>query len=593
MGLNGTADEKLTPAKLEILLKTNPALMEVAKGVLVEEGDKNLLLHPGLATRMQVKSLEKVFDPHEDVEKDHNEALGSRQIPAEENTSFSTLSSDIVPPPINFRLWASQLVRSTRLNRGIRIKVRNTVGLGWGIKAKKGFEIRDETPAAEAAETQRQLDAAREFFNNLNPEMPFETLMERVCIDEEAIGNGYLEFTRDGAGNLDQAFHGAGVSIFILKGNRGFVQIRGSKRKYFKHFGDERVMDCNTGKFEGEQGFRGPLAIEDRATELLHFQVYSPESDHYGVPTWISAASSIAGNAMAGKRNVAFFKNDTVPRMAVLVSGGTISIEQEEAIRDFFEEGKGVDNAGRVIVIQASMDGVGVDDQVKANIKLQPLTVGKPEDASFLQYREANDEEIREALGISEVFFKTKSLTKASATVSKKTTDEQEFSPARKQKTHLINHRIVQGELGLDRVEFFFRTPDITEPTEKAEVDRKYTLAGALTPNEIRTRSLGLDPFPQENAWANLPVAISQLISNSGGIVPGTESTIPPSPEQKERPSDNKLLPIDILESMDEEEEEQSLVDDLATGEDNRNIVEEQSTEQEKPSWWKRIFRAR
>jgi capsid portal protein len=497
------------------------------------------------------------------VSKGHQQAAGSQQIP-DKNNIFPTVSSsvDIIPPPIDFRLWASQLARSTRLNRGVRTLSRNTVGLGWDVVPKIPFT--EKTPDEEKVRILEEVERVSEFFDGINPEKPFNTLMECETIDEEATGNGYLEFTRTGGGNLDKAFHVMSTTMRILRGDRGYLQERNGERRYFKKFGDDRVMNAANGLFSDEEGFlpdqtarefnQAPLRptapvmqprtqeeadfrtgrttalpLNLRATEIMHFKLYHPMSEHYGLPRFISAGAAIAGNFHSARRNVSFFQNDAVPRMAVLVSGGTLDPASRKDVTELFQEGMGADQAHRILILQTTSEGVGVDDKNTTKIDLRPLTVNSTEDGSFLNYRRANNEEIREALGLSEVYFKSEKLTKASAVVAKATTDEQEFEPARLLKEHIINRMIVINELGAKDVSFKFKRPEVSDPTEKAQVHKEYSDMGALSANEIR-RELGKEPFPPTEEWANLPTPYG-LLAVSGQITEASALKVEPPKE--------------------------------------------------------------
>jgi len=485
---------------------------------------------------------------------------GSQQLHDDEGIgTFSEISDQIINPPINLRLWASQMARSTRLNRGIRVVARNTVGLGWDVVPEKPFT--QDTPATERKRVETEIERIRTFFKSLNAAQPFSNLMECVVIDEEATGNGYLEFVRDNAGNLQYAYHVMSTTIRLLKNDRGFVQIRGGKRKYFKNFGDERVMDARNGAYEDEPSFASAersedvnagLPIENRATELLHFKLYHPMSEFYGLPRFIPAGAAIAGNFHAAKRNVVFFQNDAVPRMAVLVSGGQLDQGSLDRITKMFQEGQGTEQAHRILVLQAVSEGVGVDDKANTRIELRPFTVNVTEDGSFLNYRRVNDEEIRESLGLSEVYFKSEKLTKASAVVAKATTDEQEFEPARLLKEHLINHMIVLGALNAKGVKFVFKRPETTDPVEKAAVHKSYASIGVLTTNEIRTE-LNKDPLPKEEEWANIPLPIAELAVQ--GMVTGFSAYAPEPEEEPEETEGPEEEPEEEPESEESEEE--------------------------------------
>jgi capsid portal protein len=463
----------------------------------------------------QFETILSKIDGEDLISKTHDD--GSSQQIQKEEYSFG----DVVEPPADPALWAAQLSRNTRLNRGINTIARNTVGLGWSIVPADPDAAK--TPKEKKA-VEEEISRVKNFFDNLNPDRPFESLVECETIDEGATGNGYLEFTRLQDGSLHQMFHIPAITMRILKDNRGFVQCRDSRRRYFKHLGDERVMDARTGKFVSEEGTSEEgIPLEHRASEVLHFPLYSPMSEIYGIPRFVPAAAAIAGNHHAAIRNVSLLLHDAVPRMAVLVTGGTLTKESRKELQELFQEGQGPDQGGRILILQVESEGVGTDEKSNVKLELRPLTVDTTEDASFLNYRRANEEEIREVLGLSEVYFRSGKLTKASAVVAKATTDEQEFEPARLLKEHVINRRIVRGALGATKVVFRFKRPSAIDPMEQAQVDELLAGEGnvaALTPNEVRAQR-GLKPFPPAEKWADLPISVA-LLALRGEITQGS-----------------------------------------------------------------------
>ena len=330
----------------------------------------------------------------------------------------SMAKGEFVPPRHNPQVWAAAMEQSTRLGRCIRTYARNTVGLGWFIEPIS--KVSPETPKDLRVKIENQTVRLQKLFDRPNPLMPTTQLFFMAKTDEEAIGNGYIEIVRDNAGKIAGLFHVPGVSmrIRVREGaNReqmigGFVQIRGNEKRYFKEFGDTKVMVAESGEY-----YKGhkPLATDQRATEILHFKLYSPTSTWYGAPRYLSAAPAISGNRLAALRNVNFFENDAVPRMALLVSGGTLTPESVQSIEDFFKaKVQGVNKAHSVCVIQAEQRQVGFQQQGRGpRLDLKPLTVGVTEDASFETYRKSNDEEIRESFGLAPVFFTTTDVNKA------------------------------------------------------------------------------------------------------------------------------------------------------------------------------------
>jgi hypothetical protein len=310
-------------------------------------------------------------------------------------------------------------------------------------------------------------------------------------------------------------------------------------------------MDAFSGK---EHDGKDPLPADRRATEVLHFLVYDPGSSYYGAPRYVPAATAIAGNRQAAIRNVNFFENDAVPRMALLVSGGKINAESMQQIEDFVRaKGRGVENSHRVMIVQVEPMKVGFQSQNKVMVELKPLTVGVTEDASFSQYREANDEEVREIFGLGQIFFKAEGANRANAQVSREITNEQELEPDRLSKEYLINQTIVEdilfqlmgatGEETQEQMEEFhknihvrfrFARLSLTDPLDEARMNQMYASLGAITPNELR-ESLGKPPYPKDYFFADKPLAIAMAELSAGlalAIAQKEEEKMPQPPAE-------------------------------------------------------------
>jgi len=482
------------------------------------------------------------------VEKD-NSGGGSSENPENKSRQLtedpfgSMASGEFIPPKYNPTIWAQAPAQNTRLSRCIRSFARNTVGLGWHIEPL--HPVTPETPDEEKKSIKWQTEVLRKIFQFPNDKMPFTEISYLMKWDEEAVGNGYWEIVRNNSGKIIRIYHAPSITMRkrVMKGagvgNKpaiyGYVQIRGNQKRYFKEFGDDRVMDATTGKWHDSDE---PLPPEKRATEILHFLIYDPTSQYYGAPRYVPSSTAIAGNRQSALRNVTFFENDAVPRMALLVSGGRLTQDSMQQIEDFMrgKEKGGGDQVHRVMIVQVEPSKIGFQQQNKTMVDLRPLTVGVTEDASFQTYRAANDEEIREVFGLAPVFFSTENVNKASAAVSREITNEQEFEPDRLAKEYIINQTIVNDvlceemerrglcpETGDDdekkeemrsqiRVQFRFARLTLTDPLDQARMDQIYASLAAMSPNELREK-IGKPPFPKDFFFAEkpLPIAMAEL----------------------------------------------------------------------------------
>lgn len=349
----------------------------------------------------------------------------SKQL-AEGKDPFSNVDGGIIQPPINLDLWARMMELNSRLGRCVRTYARNTVGLGWEVVPT--IPVNDQTPPDVKAKVAAQKAQVEALLKRPNKRMPFVTLFTVVKMDEEAMGNGYMEVARNPAGKINGLFHVSAVTVRLRKNGLGFVQVRGNQKKFFKEFGDKRIIDAETGKVlvredgtktEAGNKFSGLIPPKNRASEILHFLLYSPRSSFYGLPRYMASSPAVSGNRLAANRNVAFFENDATPRLIITVSGGRIAPESVQMLERFVR-GKGKNGpagAHRIAVLQVEERQVGIGNKPnRTAINVVPVTVGTTEDASFQAYRTANDEEVRETFGISQVYFASENVNKSCLT---------------------------------------------------------------------------------------------------------------------------------------------------------------------------------
>ena len=420
------------------------------------------------------------------------------------NEGFDNIEDQIISPLYDPLLWASLMEKNTRLSKLVRTYARNTVGLGWSIDSKK--PITKETTEEQKKEIKLESEKLEELFEAPSPDLPFSEIMYQVKVDEESTGNGYLEVSRNLKGDIDGLYHIPAHTIRLLKNLKGFVQIRGAKKVYFKNFGGDYSINMKTGEIEaGEKS----VHFSERANEIIHFKVYTPRDSYYGIPRYVACADAIAGNKLAARRNLAFFKNDATPRMAITVTNGKLSAQSIEEIHNFVDsQGKGEENAHRVMVLQAKAQQNPGMDQKDVKIDVIPLTVGVSDDASHIKYRNANDEELREAFGIGEVFLGAGgSVNRATAMISRSITNEQEFIPDARVKEYIINQTICK-QFGVKLVKLTFERPNSLDELDRANIFARYLQGGGVTPNDIR-HELGKQEYDED--WADMPIQLAMM----------------------------------------------------------------------------------
>lgn len=215
------------------------------------------------------------------------------------------------------------------------------------------------------------------------------------------------------------------------------------------------------------------------------------------------------------------------PRMAVLVMGGALDDITVETMKKFFRRGKGKENAGRVLVMQASAKNANNPDVKPPIIKLEPLTVGKTDDQSFGQYQKDSKDTVREAFRIASIFFGTSDdVNRAAAFTMREMTISQVFSPENRAASTFVNDTIVRkwalskGYVTLDsngkikddsklEVQVGFKLPETMSEKDKADMFTSYASAGGLSCNDIRD----ILNLPRIDAdWANIPQSLAVVM---------------------------------------------------------------------------------
>jgi len=493
MGANG----KKLPV-VEAVVVDGPRL---SGGKSLKERDPAMwaFIHRPVGSVLQDGFVEKGGTNGKELSKEHGNAL-LLDVDSRLSLSFA-VTTQIVEPPVQLAIYLAMLEKNTRLRRSVYTYARNVAGLGFTVVAKDEKGVLGLS-AADKAALDAEIEEITDKLNNIGS-LPFTEILLREEVDEETMGQGYLEIIRNGS--AIEMEHVPGHTIKALQ-EGGYIQEIGIDKVFFKKLGDRRDMSADTGELRVSPN-------EKAATELLQFKIYSPISSFYGQPRWAAAAHAVTGNWMSAERNNAFFDNDTVPRMAVLVSGGRLDSTSLDTIKNFFKQQQGPENAHRVIVLQTEQKSMAVGNEPKGMIELKPLTIGMSEDAGFLEYRKANDDEILEAFGIHKAFFTSEDVNKANGEIGRQITNEQEFKPARENKEFFLN-KFIMPVLGAQRTKIVLNSPEVLTPDEKSQMDARKSENAELTVNEARMRA-GLPPLPEEHRYANLPWQVAKIIAQA------------------------------------------------------------------------------
>ncbi len=387
---------------------------------------------------------------------------------------FSGIYSDsILEPPYDLFFLSTLPERSNILGQCIEAMETNIDGAGFTLEPTK-TNIPDDA-GEYSAEAMEEQDKIIDFFSFCNPDMPYTHLCRLTRRDREATGNAYWEVLRNLKGEIcgleiveshtmrlcrmDDEFveyKTVGPAVneknrppFVRKRFRKFVQIKDGKKVYFKELNDPRQIDAETGKVVkvGPTGEADDGKKHIWATEILHFPVPSTTSP-YGIPRWIGNLLSVLGSRQSEEVNAEYFDNNTVPPLALLVSG-KLGDKTVERITSYIEDNlKGAKGWGKMLVIEASPTGAQLPGmpQPRADLHFEHLADAQVKDGLFLEYDRGNREKIRSSFRLPPLFVGlSDDYTRATALESKRVAEAQVFGPERDYMDFVINNKILPG----------------------------------------------------------------------------------------------------------------------------------------------------
>lgn len=439
----------------------------------------------------------------------------------------------ILPTPYNVPQLFQLIEQSNMLRQCIDAYVTNTVMTGWEVdSAVRGKDGRAD-----------EINELQSFIDHANSEESLATVMEKVIRDRESVGFGFLEIIRDATANISLLRHAKSlytrlcvkhpalvpVTYDIQRGKRTssvteyrtfrrYIQIVNGRQRWFKEFGDPRKLDFETGAFEGEEGY----VPSRQATEIYHFK--NPSNEAYGVARWVNQIPSIIGSRESEEVNMRYFKDNTVPPMFLLVSGGRLTQNSyRELTRSLNEDSLGSDRQNKIMLLEAIGEGDSMDGkQSTIDLKVEKLSDTRQSDGLFKDYDEANMAKVRSSFRLPPVVVgMSQDVNFATANTSVSVAESQVFAPARSQIDEVLNKIIVAGRSGLNlrSVKLVSRTPSITSPEMVIKTLTALNVMGALTPRlaqQIANKMLQIEiqPYPEKGdkdyeEWMDKPISFA------------------------------------------------------------------------------------
>ncbi len=398
--------------------------------------------------------------------------------------------------------------------------------------------------------------------NLTNDDRPLQKHREDSRIDKEFLGARCFEVIRDAAGRVVGFDHVPTVTIRVTTREREyttysvydarngiqvtrkrrfrrFVQISENGQKtWFKEYGDPRPINPQNGQVDYS------LAIEDEATEIYYDALYFPGTP-YGVPRWAGAIPALLGAREAEMVNLNFFRDNAIPAMAVLVSGGALTEESFDKIENYIQGVRGAASMNRIVVMEAVSDGAeaaAIDGSLPApKIDIKPMLSERQHEGLFQNYIAESERKTRSTFRLPPIYIGSASeYNRASAFASMLTADQQIFVPERMAWDEMFD-RIVLSTHGVSYWRARSSGPGLQDPAEISKIVTTLGKEGALTPNvaiKIANRYLDANIQPVMDDWGDLPFAIVMEYVRKGDTLKGldiwterVETVLPPDPE--------------------------------------------------------------
>lgn len=463
----------------------------------------------------------------------------------------------IMEPVYGYKQLIKMALSSTILRQCVDSYVTNIESYGMELEYI-GPEGQEQSRAAQNEKARIQRIVA----GLTNDERPIQKHREDSRIDKELLGARCFEILRDAAGRVVGFDHvptvtirvttrereyttyseydaKAGISVTKRRRFRRFVQINETGQKtFFKEYGDPRPINPENGNVDYS------LSIEDEATEIFYDALYFPGTP-YGVPRWAGAIPALLGAREAEMVNLNFFRDNAIPAMAVLVSGGALTEESFEKIDNYITGVRGAASMNRIVVMEAVSDGAeaaAIDGSLPApKIDIKPMLSERQHEGLFAAYISDTERKTRSSFRLPPIYIGSASeYNRASAFASMLTADQQIFVPERRSWDEMFD-RIVLATHGVSYWRARSSGPGLQDPAEVSKIVQTLGKEGALTPNvaiKIANRYLDADIQPVMDEWGDLPFSVIMSYVNNGDTIKGldifeerVQQVLPPDPD--------------------------------------------------------------
>lgn len=525
----------------------------------------------------------RIFGPDTNVVEDVHvrtlkEYSGRRQVedPFKDEYGLSGSIHHVLEPTYNFYALMRLPDENSMLRQCIDAMVTNVDGHGHQLEYI-GPEGQEESEPAKAEK--RRMEELLDFPND---EYTLQELRDRFRRDLETLGNAYLEvgYGKDGSVVMlshipahtmrmtkreDQAVAvevtlprgGTVIKQTVRKRFRRYVQMVGVQRVYFKEFGDPRTIDPSTG-FVNDR-----LRPEESATSIIHISLYQPGSP-YGLPRWFNQMPAIVGSRQAELTNLDFFKDNAIPAMAILVSGGSLTSDTINTIEDHFNAVRGRQASNRLLVIEATGDEEASSENGQISpprLELKPLAGERQNDGLFQEYEKNNRDKIRSSFRLPPLFVGlSEDMTYATAKTAYEVAESQVFAPERQRFDDMVNLKLL-ASFNPQYWRFRSNPPKMSDPQDLMQAIDRFSNVGALTPNlaiQMANQFFDMEIKPVEEEWGDYPYDLVKALITADRLrlkIEPEKQDPPPQLQPGQLPPPNTDDAVDDGDGPDDEED--------------------------------------
>lgn len=195
----------------------------------------------------------------------------------------------------------------------------------------------------------------------------------------------------------------------------------------------------------------------------------------------MSAYSSLRGDQLAQQYNLDYFDNKAVPRYIIVVKGARLSVDAEDKLFRFFQNGLRGQNHRTLYLPIPGDDPNGQ----KVEFEMKPIEAGVQE-ASFDKYRQRNRDDI---LMAHQVPLSKLGGVDASAVAAAMTQDrtfrDQVAKPLQEYIAKAVN-KIIKEKT--DVLTLVFLQASLTDEVAESQIIERYVRNQVMLPNEARER---------------------------------------------------------------------------------------------------------